>query len=129
MAEIKYTETQIQELRNNKYVKNCTNKNITFTKECKLIALDLERQLMLRKEIFEKLWFPEYVSNSEIPTKSIDRWKRNINKNWIIEKIKWRPRKEKLDFNNMTKDEYIKYLETKLAVFEELKKYADWNFP
>jgi hypothetical protein len=39
MAEIKYNTEQIKELLNNKYVKNCTPKNITFTKECKIEVL------------------------------------------------------------------------------------------
>jgi len=39
MAEIKYTNEQIAELLKNKYVKNCTNKNITFTKEFKLESI------------------------------------------------------------------------------------------
>jgi hypothetical protein len=55
MALIKYTEKQIVELLSNKYVKSCTHKNITFTKECKLKALELEKKMMFRKEIFEKL--------------------------------------------------------------------------
>jgi hypothetical protein len=39
MAEIKYNTKQIEELLNNKYVKSCTNKNISFTKECKIEVL------------------------------------------------------------------------------------------
>ena len=31
MAEIKYSGTQIEELKQNKYVKDCTQKYITFT--------------------------------------------------------------------------------------------------
>jgi hypothetical protein len=29
----------------------------------------------------------------------------------------------------MTKDEYIEYLEMKLAIVEELKKIDSWNYP
>jgi hypothetical protein len=29
----------------------------------------------------------------------------------------------------MTKDEYIEYLEAKLALVEELKKLDKWNYP
>lgn len=129
MAEIKYTQEQINELLKNKYVKNCTDKNITFTKECKLNALELEKQLVFRREIFERLWFPEYVYNSMIPTKSIDRWKRNIDKKGVIEENKWRTKKEKIDFNNMTKDEELEYLRAENAYLKELKKLLDWNYP
>lgn len=129
MREIKYTEEQITELLKNKYVKSCTSKNITFTKECKISALELEKQLVFRKEIFKMLWFPEYVFNSEIPTKSIDRWKRNIDKKWIIEENKWRPKKEKIDFNNMTLKQENEYLKAENAYLKELKKLLNWNYP
>lgn len=124
MALIKYNETQIEDLKKNKYVKSITNKNINFSLECKLEALKLSNKWIYFRDIFKKLWFPEYIINSDIPKKSIDRWKRNKNK-WELEKQKWRPRKEKIDFDNLTKDQYIEYLETKLAYYEEMKKYID----
>ena len=124
MALIKYNETQIEDLKKNKYVKSITNKNINFSLECKLEALRLSNKWIYFRDIFKKLWFPEYIINSDIPKKAIDRWKRNKNK-WELEKQKWRPRKEKIDFDNLTKDQYIEYLETKLAYYEEMKKYID----
>lgn len=124
MALIKYNETQIEDLKKNKYVKSITNKNINFSLECKLEALKLSNKWIYFRDIFKKLWFPEYIINSDIPKKAIDRWKRNKNK-WELEKQKWRPRKEKIDFDNLTKDQYIEYLETKLAYYEEMKKYID----
>lgn len=129
MRKIKYTQEQINELLKNKYVKSCTSKNITFTKELKEEALELEYKWIFRKEIFKNLWFPEYVYNSMIPTKSIDRWKRNLNKKWIIEESKWRKKKEKIDFNNMTLEEENEYLKAENAYLKELKKLIEWNYP
>ncbi len=129
MAEIKYSNKQRSELLKNKYVRNCTNKNITFTKECKIEALKLEKQWIFRKDIFQELWFPEYVYNSKIPTKSIDRWKRNINRKWIIEESKWRKKKEKFDISKMSKDEELEYLRAENAYLKELKKLVEWNYP
>jgi len=129
MALIKYTEEQIRELLLNKYIKSCTSKNITFTKECKLEALRLEKINWNRKKIFELLWFPKYVFNTGIPTKNIDRWKRNIKSKWVIEEKKWRKIKENLDFSKMSKDEYIAYLEAKILLSEELKRLDSWKYP
>lgn len=43
------------ELLNNKYVKNCTSKNIKFTKDCKIKALKLEEKKWIpKKERFDK---------------------------------------------------------------------------
>lgn len=129
MVKIKYTAKQIRELENNKYVKSCSNKNITFTKECKIRALELEESWIFRKEIFKWLWFPDYVVNTFLPTKSINRWKNNVNKKWIIEEKKWRQVREYTDISKMTKDEYIEYLEAKLCIIEELKKIDKWDYP
>lgn len=122
MALIKYNETQIEDLKKNKYVKSITNKNINFSLECKLEALRLSNKWIYFRDIFKKLWFPEYIINSDIPKKAIDRWKRNKNK-WELEKQKWRPRKEKIDTSKMTKDEYIKHLEMEVEILKEFKKY------
>ena len=129
MREIQYTKGQITELENNQYVKSCTNKNINFTKECKLKVLELNKKWIFIKEIFEKLWFPEYIINSNIPSKSVDRWKRNMNIKWIIEEKKWRKKKEKFDLSKMTKNEELEYLRAKVAYLEELKKLVDWDYP
>jgi hypothetical protein len=59
MALIKYTETQIEELKKNKYVKSVTSKNINFTLECKLEVVKLSKQGILHRDIFIKL-SPKY---------------------------------------------------------------------
>jgi len=44
MTRIKYTKSQIKELKNNPYIKNCTSKSIIFKKDCKLKALELDKK-------------------------------------------------------------------------------------
>jgi hypothetical protein len=41
MTEINYTKAKIEEIKANKYVKNCTEKHIVFTKEYKIKAIGL----------------------------------------------------------------------------------------
>lgn len=128
MALIKYNETQIEELKKNKYVKNCTKKHIVFTKVFKFEAVKLHKE-MIPKEIFKKFWFPDYVINSEIPKNSVARWEKNINNKWQIEDKKWRPKVEKIDFDNMTLEQENEYLRTKLALYEELADYMKTWLP
>lgn len=128
MTVIKYTEANIKELLKNKYVKSCTSKNVNFTLECKKQAILLNNKWLTTKEVFEKLWFPKYIINSNIPWSSINRWRKN-KKKWNIEEQKWRPKGNKVDFNNMTQEQYIEYLETKLAYYEEMKKYINSWLP
>ncbi len=122
MALIKYNETQIDELKKNKYVKSVTSKNINFTLECKLEVLKLSNKWIFYRDIFNKLWFPEYILNSKIPERSYNRWKTK-SKNWNIEDKKWRPKKEKVDFDNMTLEQENEYLRAKLALYEEFADY------
>jgi hypothetical protein len=83
---------------------------------------------MFYRDIFVKLWFPDYVINSEIPRNILNRLKNNLKK-WKIEEKKWRAAKEKIDFDNMTKDEELEYLRAKVAYLEEIKKYIDSWLP
>lgn len=126
---MKFTEKQIKELKTIKYVKNVTSKSIIFTLEAKIKALKLREKWFSSKEIFEKMWFPDFVLNSEIPKNSITRWYKN-KQNWNIEKQKWRPKTEKIDFDNMTLEQENEYLKTKLAIFKDLSElFKSWKFP
>ena len=128
MTKKEYTKDQISELLNNKYVKNCTSKYITFTDEFKLKALELDKKYIFPREIFKKCNFPEYIISSIIPWESLKRFRRLSKEKSLIWNKKWRIKKEKIDFNNLTKDQYIEYLETKLEFYEEMKKYIDsWS--
>jgi len=129
MTQIKYTEVQIKELKSNLNVKNCTTKHIVFTKEFKIKALELSKKYISPKEIFKKFWFPEYVIFSRVPALSIDRWKRNLNKKWIIEENKWRKKNEILDFDQMSLKEQNEYLKTKVLFLEELNNVLKSDYP
>jgi hypothetical protein len=47
----------------------------------------------------------------------------------LIKTKKWRKKLEKIDISKMTKDEYIRYLETKTSYLEELHNQAYWKYP
>lgn len=132
MSKIIYTNSQIEELEKNKYVEKCTTKQIRFTNEFKIELLKLSAKWIFYREIFKKLWFPEYVINSKVPWISFTRMK-NIFKNkwlvWLIWAKKWRPVKEKIDISKMSLIEKNNYLEIKVAYLEELHKTAYWHYP
>jgi len=132
MTKIIYTESQIKEIEANKDVEKCTTKQIRFTNECKVEVLKLADKGLFYREIFDKLWFPEYVTKSNVPWRTYTRYK-NIKKiNWLIWLIwtkKWRPLKEKIDINKMDKNEQVEYLKTKVAYLEKLHKTAYGHYP
>lgn len=132
MAEIKYTTAQIKELESNKYVEKCTGKQIRFTNECKIEVLKLADKWFFYRDIFEALWFPEYVVKSTVPWISYTRRKNIKKKNWLIWLIwakKWRPTKEKKDISSMTLEEQNEYFKTENAYLKELHKTAYWHYP
>lgn len=75
MGKIIYTELQRNTLKTNKYVKNCTEKHVVFTKSFKYEAIKLHKK-MIPKEIFRIFWFPEYIISWDIPKNSIARWEK-----------------------------------------------------
>ena len=129
MTDNKYNDSQIEELKNNINVKNCTKKHIVFTKEFKYKSLELAKKYISAKEIFMRFWFPEYVVNSEIPSNSLARWKR-LSKKWVVEETKWRPKKEKnIDFSKMNLKQQNEYLKIENLYLKELHKQIYWEYP
>lgn len=127
----RYTREQVQELEKNKYIEKCSEKYITFTQECKNKVLELDKQWMFHREIFQTLWFPEYITQSRVTKLSLDRWKRKLKNKWAIwfeDTKKWRKKKE-VDFEKMSLEEQNKYLRAENAYLKELKKLIEWKYP
>ena len=76
MSKLEYSAVQIKEIESNKYVEKCTSKQIRFTNECKIEVLKLADKWMFHREVFHKLWFPDYVVFSKVPWTSYTRWKK-----------------------------------------------------
>lgn len=132
MTKIIYTESQIKEIESNKYVEKCTTKQIRFTNEFKVELMKLSDKWLFYREIFDILWFPEYVTKSKVPERTYTRYKNIKKTNWLIWLIwtkKWRPTKEKIDISKMTLEEKNIYLEVENAYLKELHKTAYWHYP
>ena len=128
MARVHYSSEKMQELLNNPYVKKCSERYITFTKECKIEFLKLSGQWLFYKDIFRVLGFPSYIVDSDIPKNSYIRWKRNL-QNWILEWKKGKPKKEQKDFDSMWLIEQNAYLQAENTYLKELHKTIYWHYP
>lgn len=132
MSKYNYTKEEIEELLRNPNVKTCSSKYITFTDDFKLKAFKLDKEGIYHRKIFKDSWFPEYIVKWNIPPNTLKRLRLEFKRKWVewvVSSKKWRKKKEKENISNMTKDEYIKYLEAKNAYLEELHKKAYWNYP
>lgn len=74
MVKTLYSPTQVQEILQNPYVKSCYGKSITFTDKAKIQSIKLRDQGCTHIEVFEKLGFPQYVLESDVPMNSLCRW-------------------------------------------------------
>lgn len=132
MAGIKYSNEQIEELLNNKYVKDCTSKYITFTDKFKTEVLALDNKWIYHREIFKSFWFPEYIVKSNVVERSLWNWRHKFKNKWLyglIDTKKWRKKNENIDFTKMLPEEKIKYLETENAFLKEMYKLKHWKYP
>lgn len=128
MSKKPYTPEQIQELKNNKFVKNCTEKSIQFTDECRIVVMQQVEKWIWWKEIFRNLWFPGYVINSEIPRYLIKRLRKklrnNKDDNWLKDE-RWKHstwRKIKNIDNEEINDKQVKRIMKKYGLVWKIRK-------
>lgn len=132
MSGIKYTKSQQSELSSNPYVKSCTEKYITYTDAFKIFCIEQDNLWMYHRDIFHNAGFPEYIVQSLIPKRCLARWRSIIKHSWdsaLVWNVKGRKKQEKRDTSKMSKDEYIEYLEAKLALSEALQQWESWKYP
>ena len=132
MSNSNYTKEQIKELKENKYVENCSNKYISFTDKFKLEVIKLDTKWIYHREIFKMLGFPEYIYKSKIVSQSLWNWRYKVKNKWIswlVNNVKWRKKIENVDKNKMSKTELINYLEAENWYLKELHKSKYWSYP
>ena len=132
MAGIKYSKKQVEELLKNKYVKDCTQKYISFTDEFKIKVLELDNKWIYHRKIFKELWFPEYICISDVVNRTLRNLRHNVKTKWkdfLLESKKWRKKVENVDINKMTLLEQNEYLKTENAVLKEMYKLKYWKYP
>ncbi len=125
MTKEKYSTEQMKELLTNPNVKSCTLKRMTCTDDFKIKAITLYQDWRYSRKIFEEFEFPGFIINSNIPKRSLKDWRKKVRDWWmwaLISSKRWRKKINELNLANMTKDEYIEYLEAKIAYQDELHK-------
>ena len=132
MSGIKYTKQQQAELRWNPYVKSCTEKYITYTDVFKNFCIQQDNLGIYHRDIFRNAGFPEYIIQWAVPKECMWNWRNAFKKewwSWVMSKKKGRKKQEKKDTSKMSKDEYIEYLEAKIALSEALQQWESWKYP
>lgn len=132
MSKKDYNKEQIDLLKANKYVKDCTSKYITFIDELKTEALKLDNKWVYFRDIFRHFWFPDFIVDSDVPKQILKNWRYNMRKKWLLWLVstkKWRKKWEEINISKMTQEEKIIFLETENAYLKELYKTTYWHYP
>ncbi len=132
MSKTKYSNKQINEIKRNKNVSNCTNNSILFEREFKDNALCLDKQWISPKEIFKTNWFPKYILDSDIPTCSLKNWKKLVKRWWapyIINPKRWRKKKGEVNKGNLTLEQENEYLKAEVSYRKKLHKIKWSHYP
>lgn len=129
MSKKEYTKEQLEILRINKYIKNCSPKSISFTSEFKQKTIELDTLWKYSRDIFIEFWFPDFIVNSDVPRQSLKNWRLIMKRNWLIrlaEGKRWRKKKNKVNLSKMTKEEELKFFKAKSAYLEEENRILKW---
>ena len=70
-----YNDKQIELLKANRYVRECSSKYITFTDDCKIDALRLDEQGWYSQDIFRHFGFPDFFIDSPSPGRTLKHWR------------------------------------------------------
>ncbi len=86
MSKILFTDAQVKKLNKNKWIKNITNKGITYTKEFKQkLVKECENYKKFPQDVFRECGIdPEIVGSARIQN-SAYRWRKQYKKTGIIE--------------------------------------------
>lgn len=76
MSKIKFTDAQVKKLRKNKWIKNITNRGITYTDEFKVkVVKECEYYNKFAREVFEECGIDSDIVGMPRIYSSIKRWR------------------------------------------------------
>ncbi len=113
MSKKLFTENEIKILKKNKYVKNVTDKGITYTNDFRKEYIKCIEKGDSKDEVFKKLGFDIKILGEKRISSFHERMKRKIKNNDSVEDTRTiNSGRKKIDKNtkNMSKSELIKYL-------------------
>jgi len=73
-----FTTDQLRELRNNKHVKKCSKKSITYSSDFKILAVNLYKQGLTPHEVFERADFDLNIIGKDTPKQCLRRWRKLV---------------------------------------------------
>ena len=76
MSKIRFSNKEIETLRMNRYVKQISEKSITYTDEFKHHAIEQSEKGLMSTDIFERAGFDLAIIGRKRAQSSLDRWKR-----------------------------------------------------
>lgn len=110
MSKIIFTKENIERLKQNKYVKQVSEKAITYTDEFKHQAIEQSEKGLMSTEIFEQAGFDLSIIGRKRAKNSLDRWKRSYKESGVM------------GLRDRRKDNSGRPLERELSLEEQLER-------
>lgn len=79
-----FTSEQMEILKRNPYVKDCSERSILYSKDFKIKAVKQYEEGMTSKEIFDKAGFDLKIIEKDTPKGCLKRWNRIYKKKGIV---------------------------------------------
>lgn len=77
MSKIEFTDSQVKKLSKNKWIKNITNKGITYTDEFKIkVVKECENYNKFAREVFDECGIDSEIVGMQRIYSSIKRWRK-----------------------------------------------------
>ena len=118
MSKILFTDAQVKKLSKNKWIKNITNKGITYTDEFKYkLVKECENYKKFPQEVFRECGIDPEIVGERRYANAADRWKRQLKKTGEIKDSRkdsnGRPR-----LHDLSDKEKLKRAEAKIKLLE-----------
>lgn len=114
-----FTDSELNILKQNKFVKNISKKSITYTDEMKVFAIaELEKGKTAR-QVFESAEFNIEILGLKRVNTACDRWKRNYSKRGLIGLTDTRKTNSgRPSTRNLTAEEKLQRAELKIEMLQ-----------
>ena len=118
MSKILFTDAQVKKLSKNKWIKNITNKGITYTNEFKYkLAKECENYKKFPQEVFRECGIDPEIVGERRYANAADRWRKQLKKTGEIKDSR-KNSTGRFRIHELSDKEKLKRAEAKIKLLE-----------
>ena len=118
MSKILFTDAQVKKLRKNKWIKNITNKGITYTDEFKYkLVKECENYIKFPQDVFRECGIDPEIVGERRYANAADRWRKQLKKTGEIKDSR-KNSTGRFRIHELSDKEKLKRAEAKIKLLE-----------